>query len=180
MQRLQQFIYSDTISGTFSSLYTLTSVIFLHSFHSRRKRHTVNHCKKHTRFRLTSLNFPPIETFCFAITFSFTSTVLQCAFCLLAQWCPIRPPGWAEQTSRCPEAPQDSVPAAGSCVAVGNRHMWTHVHTMNPLCAYITLFGLLVNRRVLLVAYEGFPTDNYLTVHDMFSLSAKGARGSIR
>lgn len=36
-----------------------------------------------------------------------------------AWWCPSRPPGWASQTSRCPGAPPESVPAAGSCGAVG-------------------------------------------------------------
>lgn len=68
------------------------SVIFLHSFNSCRrfffshhnKRHTVNHCKRHTRITLTSLNFPPIETFRFAITFTSPRHVhLQCLCILL-------------------------------------------------------------------------------------------------
>lgn len=57
-----------------------------------------------------------------------TGFLLRVCFSL-ASWCPSHLPGWAEQMIRCPEAPPETEPAAGSCVAAWHRRMctWTYV-----------------------------------------------------
>lgn len=84
--------------------------------------------------------------------------------------------------SRCPEAPPESVPAVGSCEAVGGQHMcmWRHRRThSSSLCAHITMFGLLVNDLLSTACclWRVFPQIIFIWVYDMFNVRTKAAGG---